>query len=486
MSNPFKNIEPHKVWQYFYEITQIPRPSKNEDKIITYLENFAKSKNLEYKKDRVNNIVIRKPASKGGENKPMVALQCHVDMVCEKNNDVDKDFLKDPIEAYIDGEWVKAKGTTLGADDGIGVAMQLAILDSDIDGIGPIECLFTVDEETGLTGANGLEKDMIRSKYLINLDSEDEGQIFIGCAGGKNTLGFLPIKYQSGQEKNSVEVFVSGLQGGHSGDDIEKKRGNAIKLLTRIVYDLLNSNETIQLVNIEGGNLHNAIPREATAVLCYDNEDDYNKIKNIIADYQNIFKTELKISDPGVKVTITKKDITNKWIDREMAFRLIRLLYVLPHGVFAWSQDIPDFVETSTNLASIKKQDEQYIITTSQRSSLESAKENICNKVKSAFELAQANVEVNDGYPGWTPNPESYLLKLVAEETEKVLNKKPVIRAIHAGLECGLFSEKFPGLEMVSIGPEMKGVHSPDERLLIPSVKRTFDILINVLKKIDK
>jgi len=486
MSNPFKNLEPHKVWQYFYEITQIPRPSKNEDKIITYLENFAKSKNLEYKKDRVNNIVIRKPASKGGENKPMVALQCHVDMVCEKNNDVDKDFLKDPIEAYINGEWVKAKGTTLGADDGIGVAMQLAILDSDIDGIGPIECLFTVDEETGLTGANGLENDMIKSKYLINLDSEDEGQIFIGCAGGKNTLGFLPIKYQSGQEKNSVEVFVSGLQGGHSGDDIEKKRGNAIKLLTRIVYDLLNSNETIQLVNIEGGNLHNAIPREATAVLCYDNEDDYNKIKNIIADYQNIFKTELKISDPGVKITITKKDITNKWLDREMAFRLIRLLYVLPHGVFAWSQDIPDFVETSTNLASIKKQDEQYIITTSQRSSLESAKENICNKVKSAFELAQANVEVNDGYPGWTPNPESYLLKLVAEETEKVLNKKPVIRAIHAGLECGLFSEKFPGLEMVSIGPEMKGVHSPDERLLIPSVKRTFDILINVLKKIDK
>jgi len=307
MSNPFKNLEPHKVWQYFYEITQIPRPSKNEDKIITYLENFAKSKNLEYKKDRVNNIVIRKPASKGGENKPMVALQCHVDMVCEKNNDVDKDFLKDPIEAYINGEWVKAKGTTLGADDGIGVAMQLAILDSDIDGIGPIECLFTVDEETGLTGANGLENDMIKSKYLINLDSEDEGQIFIGCAGGKNTLGFLPIKYQSGQEKNSVEVFVSGLKGGHSGDDIEKKRGNAIKLLTRIVYDLLNSNETIQLVNIEGGNLHNAIPREATAVLCYDNEDDYNKIKNIIADYQNIFKTELKISDPGVKITITKK-----------------------------------------------------------------------------------------------------------------------------------------------------------------------------------
>ena len=486
MSNPFKNLEPHKVWQYFYEITQIPRPSKNEDKIIAYLENFAKSKNLEYKKDRVNNIVIRKPASKGGENKPMVALQCHVDMVCEKNNDVDKDFLKDPIEAYIDGEWVKAKGTTLGADDGIGVAMQLAILDSDIDGIGPIECLFTVDEETGLTGANGLENDMIKSKYLINLDSEDEGQIFIGCAGGKNTLGFLPIKYQSVQEKNSVEIFVSGLQGGHSGDDIEKKRGNAIKLLTRIVYDLLNSNETIQLVNIEGGNLHNAIPREATAVLCYDNEDDYNKIKNIVEDYQNIFKTELKISDPGVKITITKKDITNKWLDREMAFRLIRLLYVLPHGVFAWSQDIPDFVETSTNLASIKKQDEHYIITTSQRSSLESAKENICNKVKSAFELAQANVEVNDGYPGWTPNPESYLLKLVAEETEKVLNKKPVIRAIHAGLECGLFSEKFPGLEMVSIGPEMKGVHSPDERLLIPSVKRTFDILINVLKKIDK
>ncbi|HOJ23685.1 MAG TPA: aminoacyl-histidine dipeptidase [Bacteroidales bacterium] len=486
MNNPFINFEPHKVWQYFYEITQIPRPSKNEDKIIAYLENFAKSKNLEYKKDRVNNIVIRKPASKGGENKPMVALQCHVDMVCEKNNDVDKDFLKDPIEPYIDGEWVKAKGTTLGADDGIGVAMQLAILDSDIEGIGPIECLFTVDEETGLTGANGLEKDMIRSKYLINLDSEDEGQIFIGCAGGKNTLGFLLIKYQSGQEKNSVEVFVSGLQGGHSGDDIEKKRGNAIKLLTRIVYDLLNSNETIQLVNIEGGNLHNAIPREATAVLCYDNEDDYNKIKNIVIDYQNIFKTELKISDPGVKITITKKDITNKWLDREMAFRLIRLIYVLPHGVFAWSQDIPDFVETSTNLASIKKQDEHYIITTSQRSSLESAKENICNKVKSAFELAQANVKVNDGYPGWTPNPESYLLKLVAEETEKVLNKKPVIRAIHAGLECGLFSEKFPGLEMVSIGPEMKGVHSPDERLLIPSVKRTFDILINVLKKIDK
>ncbi len=486
MNNPFINLEPQKVWQYFYEITQIPRPSKKEDKIIAYLENFAKSKNLEYKKDSVGNIVIRKPASKGGENKPIVALQCHVDMVCEKNNDVNKDFLKDPIEPYIDGEWVKAKGTTLGADDGIGVAMQLAVLDSDIEGLGPIECLFTVDEETGLTGANGLENDMIKSKYLINLDSEDEGQIFIGCAGGKNTLGYLPIKYQNGQEKNSVEIFVSGLQGGHSGDDIEKKRGNAIKLLTRIVYDLLNNNETTQLVSIEGGNLHNAIPREATALLYYDNEDDYNKIKKIVEDYQNIFKTELKISDPGVKVTITKKGNTNKWLDREIAARLIRLLYVLPHGVFAWSQDIPNFVETSTNLASIKKQNEQYIITTSQRSSLESAKKNICNKVKSAFELAQAKVEVNDGYPGWTPNPDSYLLKLVAEETEKILNKKPVIRAIHAGLECGLFSEKFPGLEMVSIGPEMKGVHSPDERLLIPSVKRTYDILINVLKKIDK
>jgi dipeptidase D len=485
MNNPFENLEPNNVWQFFYEITQIPRPSKHEEKIIEYLENFAKSRKLEYKKDRVGNIVIRKPASKGGENKPMVALQCHVDMVCEKNADVEKDFLKDPIEPYIDGEWVKARGTTLGADDGIGVAMQLAILDSDIKDLGPIECLFTVDEETGLTGANGLENDMIQSKYLINLDSEDEGQIFIGCAGGKNTIGYVPIKYQLGLEKNIAEIFVSGLQGGHSGDDIEKKRGNAIKLITRIIYDLLENNETVQLINIEGGNLHNAIPREAKAEICFDGEEQYNQITNLVEEYQQIFKTELKISDPGVKVTINKKGKTDKWLDRQMAERLIRLLYVLPHGVFAWSQDIPDFVETSTNLASIKKQNEEYVITTSQRSSLESAKENICNKVRSAFELAHAKVESNDGYPGWTPNPESYLLKIVAEETQKVLNRKPVIRAIHAGLECGLFSEKFPGLEMVSIGPEMKGVHSPDERLLIPSVKRTYDILINVLKRIN-
>lgn len=486
MNNPFKKLEPQKVWQYFYEITQIPRPSKHEEKIIEYLENFAKAKNLEYKKDRVGNIVIRKPASKGGENKPMVALQCHVDMVCEKNADVEKNFLIDPIEPYIDNEWVKAKGTTLGADNGIGVAMQLALLDSDIEGLGPIECLFTVDEETGLTGANALENDMIKSKYLINLDSEDEGQIFIGCAGGKNTIGYLPIKYQSGEEKYSAEIFVSGLQGGHSGDDIEKKRGNAIKLITRIIYDLLVNYENIQIIDIEGGNLHNAIPREAKAIITFDTDKDFNKIASIVEKYQNIFKTELKISDPDVKVSISKKGKTNKWLDSELANRIIRLLYAIPHGVFAWSQDIPDFVETSTNLASIKRQNNEYMITTSQRSSLESAKENIGNKVKSAFELADAKVEVTDGYPGWTPNPESFLLKIVAEETEKVLNKKPIIRAIHAGLECGLFSEKFPWLEMVSIGPEMKGVHSPDEKLLIPSVKRTFDILINVLKKIDK
>lgn len=484
MENVFQNLKPEQVWQYFAEICKIPHPSKKEEKMVKYLLDFGKKHNLETLTDEVGNVVIRKPATPGYEDKPWVALQSHIDMVCEKEAGSAHNFDTDPIVPRIEGEWVKATGTTLGADDGIGVAAQLALLDSTDIEHGPIECLFTVDEETGLTGAFALKPEMLKSRILLNLDSEDEGEIFIGCAGGKDTVGTRYYTSEAAPEgMSAVEITVGGLKGGHSGDDIHRGHGNANKILGRALWEISNTYPASRLVSFDGGNLRNAIARDAVAVVLIPSGKE-NEVISFIEEFSATVKSELKVTDPGVFAKIRKVDNPGQIIDSKTANKLIDLIYAMPHGVIAWAQDIEGFVETSTNLASVKMNNNAIMISTSQRSSVASAKENICNMVAASFRLAGFEYKQGDGYPGWTPDPNSAILRTTVQQFENQFGYKPVVRAIHAGLECGLFSEKIPGMDMVSFGPTLRGVHSPDEKLLIPTVERFWKLIINILQNV--
>lgn len=479
-----KNLEPRLVWKYFDEITQVPRPSKKEEKIIIYLLDFAKKYNLDAKKDLAGNVLITKAASKGYENLPTLILQGHVDMVCEKNSGTVHDFDTDPIETYVDGDWLKAKGTTLGADNGVGVAAALAVLASDDIEHGKLECLFTVDEETGLTGAFALDKNMLTGDILINLDTEEEGELYIGCAGGKGTTA--TFKYEECDAPTRYYWFrvdVSGLNGGHSGSEIHKGLGNANKILNRYLWALAQK-LTLSLAEISGGNLHNAIPREAHAVVGVpvgDKDEALTLLKNITND----IKGELAVVDPNVKITATDVSEPKLVIDKDTIYNLLSAVCVCPHGVLAMSQDIPGLVEASTNLASIKMKDGNLIVVgTSQRSSTESLKNYAANMVASAFTLAKAKVEHTDGYPAWRPNTHSQILQITEKAYEKLFGKKPEVKAIHAGLECGLFLEKYPNLDMVSFGPTITDAHSPAEQVNIPSVDKWWKLLLEVLKSV--
>lgn len=485
MNEVILDLIPKNVWYYFKEILEIPRPSKKEEKIKAYLIDFGKKHNLETLTDEVGNVLIRKPATPGMENRKSVVLQSHMDMVCEKNSDTNHDFDNDPIEVYIEEGWVTAKGTTLGGDDGIGVAAALAILASDEIQHGPIEALFTVDEETGLTGAFGLKPGFLQSKILLNLDSEDEGQLFIGCAGGQDTQAWLPYdKVNTPEGYKAFTIKVSGLKGGHSGDDINKNRGNANKILNRFLWEN-NEKLDIKLHNFNGGNLRNAIAREAFATIVAP-DDKTNELKKSVETYLNTIKFEFHVTEPDLNITIESCEIPEFVVDDESANLLYNALYACPHGVMAMSADIKDFVETSTNLASVKFQDDEILITTSQRSSVESRKQSVTNMVISVFKLAGGRTETSDGYPGWTPNPNSEIVDLTAKLYNKLFNKKPEVLAIHAGLECGLIGDKYPGIDMISYGPTIKGAHSPDERLEIESVKKFWDLTLEILKNIPE
>ncbi|MDD2299673.1 MAG: aminoacyl-histidine dipeptidase, partial [Fermentimonas sp.] len=478
-----KDLEPSAIWGYFFDITQIPRPSKKEEKIRAYLLDFAEKHNLEVKQDKAGNILITKPATPGKEDLPTIILQSHIDMVCEKNSNIEHDFDNDPIETIIEGDWVKANGTTLGADNGIGVAAELAVLASDDIAHGKIEAFFTVDEETGLTGANALEKDFLTGNLLINLDTEEEGEIYIGCAGGKGTKAYFKYKEKDAPMKYFwFRVMVKGLRGGHSGSDIDKGYGNANKILARFLNSISRKKYDMILSEIGGGNLHNAIPREAFALLGVKEkykEDIRVKLNTFLADVQN----ELKHTEPNLDIQLESVQIPSKVINRKTTEKLILALNACPHGVIGMSHDIPGLVETSTNLASIKMlPDNQIEIGTSQRSSVESQKRYIVNKVSSVFELAGAKIIHNEGYPGWQPNPDSNLLKLAQREYKNLYNKDSKVKAIHAGLECGLFLEKYPNLDMISIGPDMTDVHSPDEKMKISSVGKFWDFLVKILE----
>ncbi|MCB0805794.1 MAG: aminoacyl-histidine dipeptidase [Bacteroidales bacterium] len=483
MNSELLKLQPERVWYYFTEILKIPRPSKKEEKIIAYLKEFGAKHKLETIQDETGNILMRKPASPGMENRKSVVLQSHIDMVCEKNNDVEFDFNKDAIQARIEGEWVKATGTTLGADDGIGVATQLAILEADDIQHGPIECLFTVDEETGLTGAFGLKPGFLKSSILLNLDSEDEGELFIGCAGGKDTVIEMPYQTEAiPQGYTSCKIEVKGLVGGHSGDDIQKGRANANKLLNRMLY-MGQEDFGLRLSEFNGGNLRNAIAREAFAVILVPDSRVSDFVK-YVKGFHNTARSEYHVTEPNLEITIDEIRQPEKVVDLQTQTKLIHSLYACPHGVIAWSADIPNFVETSTNLASVKIHPEHILITTSQRSSVESAKEDICNMVASVFRLTGAKVYHTDGYPGWTPNPHSEIVEISEKLYKALFNQDPKVLAIHAGLECGLIGDVYPEMDMISYGPTIKGAHSPDERLLIVTVKKFWDLTLEILKNI--
>ncbi|MCX7954640.1 MAG: aminoacyl-histidine dipeptidase [Bacteroidales bacterium] len=477
------DLQPKEVWYFFEQILSIPRCSKKEEKIIEYLKNFAVQHNLEYKIDKAGNILITKKATKGFENKKTIVLQSHVDMVCEKNSDCLHNFDTDPIQAYIDGDWIKAKGTTLGADNGIGVAIQLAILAAHDISHGPIECLFTVDEETGLTGASKLKEGFFNGKILINLDSEDEGEIFIGCAGGIDTTAILKFDFRRAPKKiKPLKVTVTGLHGGHSGDDIHKGFANAIKVLTRILY-LLDESFSIKLAYIEGGNLRNAIPREAFAVF-YVTHEKVNKVKEFTNKLALAIKEEFAITEPEMVINISETDRYEKIIDDRTKKRLIYALHACDNGVIEWSKEIPNLVETSSNLASIRINKRKIVIQTSQRSAIDSAKKFAANSIASVFKLARARVSHSDGYPGWKPNVNSEILNIAKDVYKKMFNSEPKVKAIHAGLECGLFLEKYPYLDMISVGPTIKNVHSPNEQLSISSTIKFWNFLTELLKAI--
>ena len=479
-------LKPASVFHYFAEICKVPRPSKKEEKIIAYLQNFAKEQGLESKTDEAGNILIKKPATPGKENLKTVILQSHIDMVCEKNSDSTHDFLNDPIETYIDGEWLKAKGTTLGADNGIGMAAQLAVLAANDIEHGPIECLFTVDEETGLTGAFALKEGFMDGDILINLDSEDEGELFIGCAGGANTTAEFAYKeIDAPQDYFFFNVAIKGLTGGHSGDDINKNRANANKLLNRFLSQLAEKYD-LYLCEIDGGNLHNAIPREARALCAVPmkHKEDVRIDMNI---YTAEIENEFSVTEPNLRTELGSESPCAKAIDRDTVARLLKTIYAVHHGVYAWSQDMPGLVETSSNLASIKMVDGKIKVVTSQRSSILSSRKDMSEVVRSAFLLGGAEVTTGDGYPGWKPNPASPILKVAIESYKRLFGVEPKVKAIHAGLECGLFLEKYPHLDMFSTGPTLRGVHSPDERMHIPAVDKFWqhllDVLVNVPQK---
>ena len=483
-------MEPKAVFDIFAQINQVPRPSKHEEQISKWLQDFAAEHGIECMADEAMNVIMRVPATPGYEDHEGVILQAHMDMVCEKNGDVQHDFMSDPIQTYVDGEWLKAKGTTLGADDGIGISMALAAITDKNLPHPAIECLFTVDEETGLTGAMKLQDGVLRHKRLINIDSEDDGQIFIGCAGGIDTLAKMYYNPQSPmtnhQSQIAIRLSVRGLMGGHSGDDINKGRANANQLLVWFLARIWPQTE-LQLASINGGNLRNAIAREAEAVLCIPmsfKEQIRIEWNHYVAQMEGVFGEVEK----EMRLELETCDMPDSFIPAEKAYRLIMALCECPHGMIAMSQEMPGLVETSTNLASIKMksqgQDHFIEINTSQRSSKESSKHHLKWAVEQALSLACDEVTHGDGYPGWAPNPNSPLLDVVKQAYVDLYKSEPKVLAIHAGLECGLFLEKYPYLDMVSIGPQMYGVHSPQERLSIPSTERCYRWLCQTLKSL--
>ncbi|MCD4746591.1 MAG: aminoacyl-histidine dipeptidase [Bacteroidales bacterium] len=485
MSKEILNIEPKAIWKHFYSLTQIPRPSKKEEQVIEFIKDFGKNLGLETFSDEVGNVIIKKPATLGMEDRKGVILQGHLDMVPQKNSNIDHDFDIHPIDAYIDGEWVTAKGTTLGADNGMGLAATMAVLESKDLKHGPVEALFTVDEETGMTGAFGLKPGLLNGDILINMDSEDEGELYIGCAGGTNAnMKFRYSEVTVPDEVIAYKINISELKGGHSGIDIPLGRGNSNKILFRLL-NIAVKNFGLRLASVDGGSLRNAIPRESHAVVTIpkSNAQDFEKT---VKDFETIIKKELSVTEPDMKIEVVPAEMPSFLIDEKTQNNLIKAINACPNGVIRMSDTMSGLVETSTNLAIVKSKNKEILIQCLMRSSVDSAKEDLGNMIESVFELAGAEVVFDGTYPGWKPNPDSPILK----EMQKIYNDKfgkvPEIKAIHAGLECGLLGAVYPNWDMISFGPTIRFPHSPDEKVNIETVRKFWEFLVETLKYIPK
>lgn len=478
-------LKPASVFEQFAKINEIPRPSKREEKMIEYLKNWGESHGFETKVDETGNVLIRKPATKGYEDKKTVILQSHMDMVCDKLVDVDFDFDKDAILTYVDGDWLKAKGTTLGADDGIGCAIELAILEANDIEHGPLECVFTRDEETGLSGAEGMKSGFMTGDYLINLDSEDEGEMFVSCAGGRNTQAKFTFKREEAPAGSFfLRAQLKGLTGGHSGDDINKKRANAIKLLGRFLFQTMNRYQGVRLAQFHSGKLHNAIPRDGMFVIAVPHDVK----ENVKADW-NIFSAQVEdefhVTDTQMVWTMESTE-AEPVIEAQVARNFVWAIQAVDNGIYAICQDpeLNGMVETSSNIAAIHSAETEITILSSQRSNVMSNLDNMCATIVATFQLAGAEAYSSDGYPAWKMRAESKLRDTVVETYKELFGKEPIVRGIHAGLECGLFSERYPNIDMISFGPTLRDVHTPDERLYIPTVQMVWDHLLLVLKRI--
>ena len=474
-------LEPKPLWRHFDQILTIPRGSKEEDRIRAYVVGQAEELGLPFQVDGTGNVVVSKPATAGHEDRPVTVLQSHLDMVNEKNSDVDHDFDKDPIQPREDGEYLTATGTTLGSDNGIGVSAMLAIMEADDLTHGPLELLFTVDEETGLTGASNLDPEMLRGRRLINLDSEEEGSLCVGCAGGADSALSLPISKMAAPKGSvALEVELKGLKGGHSGIDIHLQRGNATQLLTRALW-AVGQDIPFHLASLDGGNKHNAVPREASALVVLD-EQNGAKFEAAVTAQLEAVREEFRPAEPDAKFSISKVEVPVEVWDHDSTGKVMALVVALPHGVMSMSYDIPGLVETSTNLATVKSDEDAVAIGLSSRSSVASALEALRQRIRSSASLAGASVEEGGGYPGWKPDLQSELLQVVRKVHEQELGADPKIEAIHAGLECGLIGEMIPGMDMISFGPQIEFPHSPDERVKIASVDRFFKLLAATLE----
>lgn len=484
MSAAIEGLKPELVWKYFAEIAKIPRCSKHEEAIVKYVLTTAKNLGLQARADKFGNVLVQKPASAGRERVGTIVLQGHLDMVCEKNKETVHDFAKDPIQLVRKGNMLMANGTTLGADNGIAVATSLAIMEDRSLEHGPLEFLFTVDEETGLTGASNLGADFLTAKTLLNLDSEEEGALYVGCSGGKNTLASWKLAVDAAPAGAVLaELKVAGLKGGHSGLEIDKNRGNSIKIIARVLSALTGLG--VRIASLEGGNKHNAIPREAEAIVCVPKKK-WDDAAKTVAACQGIIRAELGSVDPDLAITLTvQKNKKVKVFKKALHTKVLQTLAALPHGVIKMSSDIPGLVETSTNVATIKTTKKAVEMATSQRSSVASENLDICQTVHAIFTLGGAEACHTDGYPGWKPDLNSPILK-VAKQTYKVLyGKEPEVKAIHAGLECGIIGERYPGMDMLSFGPTLEMVHSPEERIHIDTVEKYWTFLLGILKNVQ-
>jgi dipeptidase D len=481
MANAIEGLKPPLVWKHFAALAKIPRCSKHEAGAVRFVVETAKRFGLSSRQDSAGNVVVKKPATKGRERVPSLCLQGHLDMVCEKNADKVHDFSKDPIELVRKGNFLMANGTTLGADNGIAVATNLAIMEDGSLEHGPLEFLFTVDEETGLTGAHHLEPGFVGSRTLMNLDSEEEGALYVGCAGGKDTTGTWTVEYEAAPAAMSpLEIRLSGLRGGHSGLEIDKGRGNALKILNRVLIALGDMGARLSRMN--GGNKHNAIPREAEA-LVFVPKAKLADARTLVGQWNETARAELKTVEPDLQITATEpKSRKGQLLKKKYQKQITQTVAAMPHGVTKMSAEISWLVETSTNVAVVKTNGRKISLTTSQRSSVASEIQEIAQTVRTIFEMGGATVTQGEGYPGWKPDMDSPVLKLAASTYEQLYRKKPEVKAVHAGLECGIIGEKYPGIDMVSFGPTLEGVHSPDEKIYIDTVPKFWEFLTAILK----